>query len=190
MKVTLFEVCRSPEILKANTEAIVLSECFASLGIEFELYTNDGFWADRPKSGSTISRDIIQNCLDDPKIDVVHFAVHGDPKGLVLEFDDRPISWQRSPTDVLTGAQIRGMTGFRHRLVVSGACGSAFLAEDFLAAGATAFVAPDIEIPWRDLGIVFHAFYASLKAGLTAEVALGSALSGHPRLADSYRVYS
>ena len=187
MKVVLFEVCRSPEILKPNTEAIVLSKCFASLGIEFELYTNDGFWADRPKAGSTIDEALIRKCLDDPNLTVVHFAVHGCSTGLVLKWDG-PLN-QRVKADVLTGDQIRGMKGFRNRLVVSGACDSAILAEDFLAAGATAFVAPDFPLPWEDLGDFFQSFYGSLKEGSTVERALNSAVSDYPELA-RYRVYS
>ena len=40
MKVALFEGCRRPDVLKPDTEAQVLSECFAHLGIACELYTN------------------------------------------------------------------------------------------------------------------------------------------------------
>jgi hypothetical protein len=189
MKVVLFEVCRSPEVFKPNTEAIVLSKCFTSLGIEFELYTNDGFWADRPKAGSTIDGALIRKCLDDPNLNVIHFAVHGCPTGLVLKWDgDGPID-QRVAADVLTGAQIREMKGFRNRLVVSGACESAILAKDFLAAGATAFVAPDFPPQWEDLGVFFQSFYGSLKEGSQVERALSSAVSDYPKLA-RYRVYS
>ena len=187
MKVALFEVCRRPDVLKPDTEAQVLSECLAHLRIAFELYTNDGFWADRPKAGSVLDRDRIRQCLDDPHIDIVHFAVHGGPTGLVLKWKG-PLS-RRVAADVLTGAEIRRMREFRNRLVVSGACGSAGLAEDFLAAGAAAFVAPDVEIPWKDLGILFQAFYAALKRGATAKRALGSAVAKHPELS-SYRVYA
>lgn len=95
----------------------------------------------------------------------------------------------REPTDVLTGPEIRAMDVFRDKLVVSGACGSAHLADDFLTAGATAFVAPDVEIPWKNLGRLFDTFYASLRAGASAEQSLTSAVVGHDELA-SYRVYS
>ena len=187
MKVALFEVCRRPEVFKPNTEAIVLTECFTNLGVEFELYTNDGYWADRPKAGAALDREIIRKCLEDQNIDIVHFAVHGGPTGLVLKWNG-PLN-NRVAADVLTGAEIRGMRGFRNRLIVSGACGSAGLAKDFLAAGATAFVAPDFAIPWENLGMLFQSFYASLKSGSTVEAALSSAVSGHPDLA-SYRVYA
>ena len=102
MKIVLFEVCRRPEVLKPNTEAIVLTECFANLGIEFELYTNDGFWADRPKAGSTVDREVIRKCLGDPSVDIVHFAVHGGPTGLVLNWSGSIND--RVRRDVLTGA--------------------------------------------------------------------------------------
>jgi CHAT domain len=187
MKIALFEVCRRPEVLKQSTEAIVLTECFTNLGIEFELYTNDGYWADRSKAGSTLNREIIRKCLGDQNVDIVHFAVHGGPTGLALKWSG-PIN-NRVAVDVLTGSEIRGMKEFRDRLIVSGACGSAELAKDFLAVGATAFVAPDLEIPWKNLGMLFHSFYESLKSGSTVEASLASAVSGHPDLA-SYRVYS
>jgi hypothetical protein len=187
MKVALFEVCRRPEVSKPDTEAMVLTKCFANLGVDFKLYTNDGVWADRPKAGSAVDREIIRKCLDDPSVDIVHFAVHGGPTGLVLKWGG-PIA-NRVPADVLTGAEIRGMREFRNRRIVSGACDSAGLADDFLAAGATACVAPDFQIPWKNLGILFQSFYASLKSGSTVEAALSSAVSGHPDLA-SYRVYS
>jgi hypothetical protein len=58
--VVIFEVCRRPEINKANNEALVLSRCFAKLGVEFELYTNDQIWADRPKAGFVVDRDLIK----------------------------------------------------------------------------------------------------------------------------------
>jgi hypothetical protein len=187
MKVAIFEVCRRPEVLKPNTEAILLAQCFTTLGVPFDLYTNDGFWADRPKAGSIIDRELIRERLGDPSIDVAHFAVHGDSKGLALKWSG-PIG-DRVAVDVLTGPEIRAMEGFRDKLVVSGACSSAWLADDFLAAGATAFVAPQIEIPWKNLGIFFQSFYASIKAGSSAESSLKSAVSTYPELS-SYRVYS
>jgi hypothetical protein len=187
MKVLLFEVCSRPEILKPNTEAMVLSQCFANLGIEFELYSNDGFWTDRPKAGATINRDLIQHRLGDSSIDVVHFAVHGTRMGMILKWGG-PIN-KRFAVDVLAAPEIRAMGEFHNKLVVSGACSSAWLANDFLCAGATAVVAPEAAIPWKNLGIFFQSFYSLLKAGSAVKVALASAISGHPELA-SYQVYS
>jgi len=187
MKVAIFEVCRRPEVSKPNTEAIVLSRCFSDLGVEFELYTNDGIWAERPKAGSIVDRNLIKNRLSDSDIDVAHFAVHGSPEGLVLNWSGP--CHNRIAADILTGPEIRAMEEFRGKLVVSGACGSASLASDFLSTGASAFVAPQVEIPWKNLGIFFQAFYAALQAGSTAEVALRSAILDNPELT-SYRVYS
>ena len=101
MKVALFEVCRRPEILKPNTEAILLSECFKNLGIRFDLYTNDGYWEGRLKAGAVVDKDLIQKVLINSGIDVVHFAVHGGPSGLILRWGG-PID-QRVEVDVLTG---------------------------------------------------------------------------------------
>ncbi len=187
MKVAIFEVCRRPEVPKANTEAQVLSQCFARMGVEFALHSNDAIWADHPNRISPTDREQIRTVMRDPQVTVTHFATHGDATGLILQWGG-PIG-ERVPTDVLSGPEIRTMDVFRDKIVVSGACGSAHLASDFLAAGAAAFIAPDVEIPWKNLGVLFEAFYASLRTGLSAERALASAVVGHDELA-SYRVYS
>ncbi len=186
MRVAIFEVCRRPEIPKANTEAVVLSRCFERSGVAYDLHSNDGIWQNHATAVACIDRAQIGGALRDPAVTAVHFATHGDATGLILQWGG-PIG-ARVPTDTLTGLEIRAMDGFRGRLVVSGACGSAHLASDFLAAGATAFVAPDVEIPWKNLGLLFESFYTSLRDGMKAEDALTSAVSGRAELA-SYRVY-
>jgi hypothetical protein len=50
------------------------------------------------------------------------------------------------------------MREFMGKLVVSGACGSASLADDFLVARAKAFVAPLFEIQWKNLGLFLSHF--------------------------------
>jgi diadenosine tetraphosphatase ApaH/serine/threonine PP2A family protein phosphatase len=187
-KVALFEVCRTPEVSKPNSEAIVLSKCFTDLRIHFELHSNDKHWAGEPEVGKVVNRDVIQQRLGDPeiRINVVHFALHGDPEGLVLEWNG-PIG-ARFPYDVLKGFEIKRMGVFHGKLVVSGACASAGLAEAFVTAGAT-YVAPEEAVEWNDLGVFFQSFYSSLATGETAQAALALAISGHPELA-SYHIYS
>jgi hypothetical protein len=187
MKVALFEVCRRPEVFKPNSEAIVLSACFESLGIDLALYSNDAYWTDRPKAGSVIDKEIIGRCLEDPDLSVVHFAVHGSATALILGWEGD--LGQRVEANLLTGPQIRAMSGFRNRLIVSGACGSGGLADDFLSAGADALLAPDLAVPWRNLGAFFRLFYGSIKAGTTPQVALESARSGYPEFG-SYRIHA
>ncbi len=187
MKVAIFEVCRRPEVGKPNTEAMILSQSFTSLGVAYDLYTNDAFWTDRPKAGSIVDRELIREKMSDPGITVAHFAVHGDATGLVLKWSG-PID-AREAVDVLTDPEIRAMEEFHDKLVVSGACVSAGLADAFLAAGARAVVAPRVDILWKNLGRFFQLFYASLKAGLSPAVALAAAVSAYPELS-SYRVYS
>lgn len=187
MKVAIFEVCRRPEVPKANTEAQVLSQCFARMRVEFALHSNDAIWADHPSQIARTDRDQIRTAMRDPQVTVAHFATHGDATGLILRWGG-PLD-DRVPTDVLAGSEIRAMDVFHDKLVVSGACGSAHLAADFLAAGATDFIAPDVEIPWKHLGVLFESFYTSLRTGASAHQALASAVVGHDELA-SYRVYS
>lgn len=55
MKVTIFEVCRSPEIKKV-TEPVVLSRFFAQKGIAYEVHSNDGIW---PKP-ITVSKNFLE----------------------------------------------------------------------------------------------------------------------------------
>ena len=187
MRVAIFEVCRRPEIPKANTEAVVLSRCFERSGVAYDLHSNDGIWQNHASAVACVDRAHIRRALRDPAVTAVHFATHGNDAGLVLHWDG-PLN-ERVASDTLTGSEIRTTDGFRGRLVVSGACGSAHLASDFLAAGATAFVAPDVAIPWKNLGLLFESFYTSLRDGMNAEDALTSAVSGRDELA-SYRVYT
>jgi len=188
MKVAILEVCRRPEVPKANSEAKILHSCFQQLGIDFDLYTNDNFWADCPKAGENVDREVVSAVLRDPQIDVVHFAVHGEPHGgLVLKWSGTIA--QRKVADTLSGAEIRQMRISQNKLVVSGACESSNLARDFIRAGAKAYVSPKFEIPWAYLGLMFQTFYAALQSGLTTEAALSQAVANYPELA-SYEVYS
>ncbi|QKV56948.1 MAG: CHAT domain-containing protein [Dechloromonas sp.] len=108
--------------------------------------------------------------------DVVRFAVHGQPGvGLVLKWTG-PIG-QREVADTLTGAEIRQMSISQNKLVVSGACESSSLAQDFILAGAKAYVSPKFEIPRAYLGLMFKTFYAALQSGATTEAALAQRTS-------------
>jgi hypothetical protein len=187
MKVAILEICRRPEVLKENTEAKILSTYVQEHRIDFDLYSNDDFWADRPKAGAIVDRGVIAAALIDPEIDVVHFAVHGGPTGLVLKWSG-PVG-QREVADTLTGAEIRQISVSHDKLVVSGACESSNLANDFIFAGAKAYVSPKEEIPWVDLGSMFKSFYSALLSGATIEGALAQAVANHKEL-ESFQVYS
>ena len=187
MKVAILEMCRRPEVLKENTEAKILATCFQQRCIDFDLYSNDDFWADRPKAGAIVDRDVIAAILIDQEIDVVHFAVHGGPTGLVLKWSG-PV-WQREVADTLAGAEIRQMCISHDKLVVSGACKSSNLANDFISAVAKAYVSPKEEIPRVHLGLMFKIFYSALQSGATIEGALAQAVANHKEL-ESYEAYS
>lgn len=181
----LLEVCRRPEIPKASTEAIVLSQAFREIGIDFDLYSNDRYWSRRKMAGKVISMELIATLAANPLIDVLHFATHGNEGGLILSWsgplDDRAPETILGPRDITEGPRLGG------KLIVSGACQSAHLADEFIAAGARAVVAPSIEIPWMNLGAFFKSFYAHLFGGLNASKSLELAKAPFPEL-ESYRL--
>jgi hypothetical protein len=164
-------------VLKENTEAMVLSASFKELGIELELHSNDDYWRERDKAGAVVSRDLIRTRLMDPATDVVHFAIHGGTEGFVLDWSG-PIE-NRVPADILRPEEIRAMDA-TNKLIVSGGCRTGHLADEFLAAGARGFVAPEIEVPWAHLGAFFRSFYGSLKEGAEAGSAVANALDSFP----------
>lgn len=170
MRVALLEVCRRPEIAKVSTEGIVLSRAFEDIGIECELYSNDQYWSRRKKAGTIVSMELIAKLAEDPLIDVIHFAMHGNDRGLILSWsgplDDRAPGTTLGPRDITEGPRLGG------KLIVSGACHSAHLADELIAAGAKAVVAPSIDVPWMNLGAFFKSFYARLFSGLEAAKSL------------------
>ena len=73
------------------------------------------------------------------------------------------------------------MPEWRGKLIVSGACQSAHIADDFLAAGVRGVVAPASTIPWDDLGAFFVEFYNALREGMDVASSLGHAKASHPK---------
>jgi hypothetical protein len=184
MKVLILEACRSPEVDKGLTEPLVLSQLFSNSGIEYELYSNDGIWTNQVQ----IDEVLIRNCLQASSIDVVHFAVHGTAQGLILKWSDAPSIKERMPLSFLTGSQIRLMQELQGKLIVSGACASAQFADDFLAAGAKAVVAPLTDVLWSKIGLFFKAFYLSYRLSESAQDALNEAVVEFPQYG-CYRVF-
>lgn len=185
MKVALLEVCRRPEIPKVSTEAIVLNRAFEDIGIDFDLYSNDQYWTKRRKAGQVVSMEIIAILARDPLIDVIHFAMHGSESGLILSWsgsiNERAPERILGPLEIMEGPRLGG------KLIVSGACQSAHLADEFIAAGARAVVAPSIDVPWMNLGAFFKSFYSHLFGGLDAIQSLELAKTPFPEL-ESYRL--
>lgn len=184
MKVLILEACRSPEINKGLTEPSVLSQFFKSNDIDYELYSNDGIWTKRVHLDETL----IRNCLKDPSIEIVHLAVHGESQGLILKWSDAPYIGNRVPLSFLSGSAIRSIEEFQGKLIVSGACSSAQFANDFLAAGARAVVAPVAEIPWSEIGLFFKSFYLSYCLSASAQDALSKAVKDFPQYG-CYRIF-
>jgi hypothetical protein len=106
----------------------------------------------------------------------------------VLRWSRAPSVGARVPVELLTASDIRSMAGLGGRLVVSGACSSARLAEDFLAAGATAFVAPLTDVPWARIGPFFKSFYLTYRSSTEPRSAIEAATREFPEYR-SYRVF-
>ena len=176
MKVLILEACRSPEVKKGLTESLALSQIFRDNGIEYELYSNDCIWENRVN----LDESLIRNRLKQNSIDIVHLALHGSDRGLILKWSNSSDIRERVPLSILSSSDIREIEEFRGTLVVSGACASAQFANDFLAAGARAVVAPLVEIPWLKLGLFFRSFYLSYRRSRSAKDSLYKAIEDFP----------
>jgi len=184
MKVVILECCRSPEI-KKETEALLLSNFFTQQGIDYELHSNDQLWQERV----ILDKELLRLCLRKLDVGIVHLAMHGSKDGLVLKWSSTESISKRVAQELLTNSDIRAMSEWRRKMVVSGACCSAGLASSFLDAGATGVVAPENLIPWTNLGKFFSVFYQALFFGQDAASALTVAISQFPEF-KSYRLYS
>ena len=181
MNVALFEVCRSPQVVKPCTEAIILSRLFERLGIDYELWSNDGIWPNQIEIDSIL----ISESLAYTVFDIVHLAVHGEPNGLILRWSTDDAIEERRPEEWLSGEDIRQMSCWDGKVIVSGACSSSILAADFLDAGASAVVAPPMDVSWPGLGAFFEVFYRCLHQTLDVANALEAATREYP----AYRGY-
>lgn len=184
MKVIILEVCRSPEIRK-ETEAVILSRLFTERNIDYELYSNDKVWPNQTQ----IDKEFIQRCLKKPENKVIHLAMHGDDYSFILRWSKDENFRARKPEETLTGSDIRQMTEWQGKLVVSGACNSSHLAKFFLEAGAKAIVAPEVPISWLNLGNFFSVFYQALFAGEEVTAALQLAVTQYPEY-KNYKVHT
>lgn len=184
MKVIILEVCRSPEI-KKETETLILSTFFTKQIINYEIYSNDFIWQDK----TLLSKDSVGGYLKTPDVRIVHLAMHGYADGLILRWSKATNPRERIPEDILTSFDIRLMSEWKGKLVVSGACYSSTLAASFLDAGATDVIAPKSAIPWTNLGNFFSLFYKTLFSSQNISSALNFAISQFPEY-ESYHVYS
>lgn len=184
MKIIILESCRSPEI-KKETEASLLSNFFMQQGIEYELYSNDGIWQERV----ILNQDLLKCCLKKLDVGIVHLAMHGNYDGFVLRWSSHESISKRVAQELLTKSDIRRISEWRGKLVVSGACCSAGFASSFLDAGATGVIAPENLIPWTNLGKFFSLFYKALFLGQNASEALDVAISQFPEF-KGYYLYS
>lgn len=187
MRIAIFEVCRSPEVVKWDTEGQVLRAGLQAAGLAQVLHSNDHCWRGVPGVRQRVGLAAICRAANGSRHDCLHFATHGTEAGLVLAWRGAPGA--RVPRTVLTPSLVRERLRMDGQLVVSGACQSAHLADDFLAVGASAVVAPLVEVPWAHLGGFFLGFYLGLAAGRTPRSAMNTAKRPYPELA-SYRCFA
>lgn len=167
MNVAIFEVCRSPEI-KKETEAIIFSNFFNQQGINYEVYSNDGIWLEK----TILNKEFMRQCLKKPDLNVVHLAMHGNDNSIVFKWSKAKNIKDWIVEDSLTSFDIRNMSEWHGKLVVSGACSLAKLANYFLEAGAKNVIAPENLIDWTNLGKFFKLFYMALNSGQSPMSAL------------------
>ncbi len=184
MNVAIFEVCRNPEIRK-QTETLMLSQAFERLGIPCQVYSNDGIWDRR----TFLNRSLLQKCLGDESVDVVHLALHGDRDGLVLGWSKAEKIRDRRPQDRLSPQDITQMSQWRGKLVVSGAASVYPLADAFLNAGASGVVVPERSISYQHLVPFLEILYSKLANRQSPRNSLDSAIRQFPDL-DSFRFLS
>ena len=184
MKVAIFEVCRSPEI-KKETEALILSKFFKQENIDYEVYSNDGIWFKR----TVLDKNLLRQCLKQSNPGIIHLAMHGDEQGLILKWSNSEDIRNRVVEDLLTSLDIKTISEWHDKLLVSGACSSAKLARFFLDAGVTGVIAPLTPISWLNLGRFFQVFYKALFSSQPPRSALALAITQFPEF-KSYQVYS
>ncbi|MFO8038199.1 MAG: hypothetical protein R6U67_01975 [Sodalinema sp.] len=184
MNVAIFEVCRNPEIRK-QTETLMLSQAFERLSIPCQVYSNDGIWDRR----TFLNRSLLQKCLGDESVDVVHLALHGDRDGLVLGWSKAEKIRDRRPQDRLSPQDIEMMSQWRGKLVVSGAASVYPLADAFLNAGASGVVVPERSISYQHLVPFLEILYSKLANRQSPRNCLDIAIRQFPDL-QSFRLLS
>lgn len=184
MKVAIFEVCRNPEIEK-QTETLMLSQAFDRLEIDCDVYSNDGIWRQR----TFLNQSLLRNCLSSSGLNVVHLALHGDNKGLVMRWSKAEKIRDRRPQETLSRSNIESMDEWRGKLVVSGASSTTAIAEAFLAAGAVGVLCPEHPISYQNLIPFLEIVYGQLAQRATVRSALDAGLAKFPDL-KSFRLIS
>lgn len=139
-----------------DAEAASLVGVFARYGYRWKVLSNDPTWAN-PAWPTAIS---IEAAIRELSPTLVHFALHGIEEGLVLR-----LSELGETEDILTWGEIEQSAAWEGRVVISGACGMQRHSSAFLAAGASAVVAPRTTIRWENLCHFFRLFYSHLLQG-------------------------
>jgi hypothetical protein len=146
-----------------DAEAASLVGVFARHGFRWRVLSNDPAWPD-PAWPTTAS---IAAAAEEFSPAIVHFALHGFERGLVLR-----VSESANVEEILTWEEIESLPAWSGRVVISGACSMLRYASAFLNSGALAVVAPRTTIDWASLCHFFRIFYTFLLRGESISSAL------------------
>ncbi|KPQ40157.1 MAG: CHAT domain [Phormidium sp. OSCR] len=163
----------------------MLSQAFERAGIDCQVYSNDGIWDRR----TFLNRSLLQKCLSEGDVDVVHLALHGDRDGLVLGWSKAEKIRDRRPQERLSPQDITQMSQWRGKLIISGAASVYPLADAFLNAGASGVIVPERSISYQHLVPFLDQLYSKLANRQAPRNALDSAIRQFPDL-DSFRFLS
>jgi hypothetical protein len=162
-----------------DAEAAAIVGVFARHSCQWRVLSNDPAW---PVPGWPTA-DSISAAVQEFDPTIVHFALHGVERGLVLRISSGGSGQPSDDGDgILPWEAIERMPAWGERVVIAGACGMLSYAQAFLRASARAVVAPGETIDWSNLCHFFRIFYSSLLGGDS----LGSALAATKSYAGGY----
>ena len=164
-EVLLFGCCRSPELAitmgesfkPAWAEYIAMHGLLGASSTPFLMYDNSSWWQLHPAlhiDASPLTVDKIAEALRIHRPRVVHFGTHGDQTGFVIQWEAAGGDGAKRCRVRLRASDIRERLDLRGAIVVSSACstGSESLGEAILAAGAIAYIAPQMKTAIHLLG--------------------------------------
>ena len=185
-EVLLFGCCRSPELAitmgesfkPAWAEYIAMHDLLVASSTPFLMYDNSSWWQLHPAlhiDASPLTVDKIAEALRIHRPRVVHFGTHGDQTGFAIQWEAAGGDGGKRCRVRLRASDIRERLDLRGAIVVSSACstGSESLGEAILAAGAIAYVAPQMKNAIHLLGGFMGELLPRCARALSAAAATG-----------------
>ena len=185
-EVLLFGCCRSPELAitmgesfkPAWAEYIAMHGLLVASSTPFLMFDNSSWWQLHPAlhiDASPLTVDKIAEALRIHRPRVVHFGTHGDQTGFAIQWEAAGGDGAKRCRVRLRASDIRERLDLRGAIVVSSACstGSENLGEAILAAGAIAYVAPQMKNAIHLLGGFMGELLPRCARALSAAAATG-----------------